>query len=166
MPGSVPWDPMRRPRSFPASDCGRWSAEYADLLARFGEAFTISSGGAAVPGSEDAWEKLAGANPRDAQPSSGHCFSGTKDRWPPSISRCGRLTAPVGDFSPRLPRAPNTSMPGIGTRANLAGARCCSVIGGGPRCWNMSRSTRLVGFGTREAGGPGRKHKGPTKTLC
>jgi Ca-activated chloride channel family protein len=40
--------------------------EYADLLARFGEAFTISSSGAAVPGSEEAWKKLAGASPRDA----------------------------------------------------------------------------------------------------
>jgi Ca-activated chloride channel homolog len=40
--------------------------QYADVLARYPEAFASSRDGAAVPGDEAAWKKLAGASPRTA----------------------------------------------------------------------------------------------------
>ena len=40
--------------------------KYADVLARYSDAFALSKDGAAVPGDEEAWKKLAGVSPHAA----------------------------------------------------------------------------------------------------
>jgi Ca-activated chloride channel homolog len=40
--------------------------KYADVLARYSDAFALSKDGASVPGDEEAWKKLAGVSPRAA----------------------------------------------------------------------------------------------------